>query len=73
MVHIIDSYDVMIHERPYKNAISKEEAILELKKCSGTQFDPLLVNIFINKVLKNKEIQYKNEVSYSLTKDSISV
>ncbi|MFC2159444.1 diguanylate cyclase [Actinomycetota bacterium] len=73
MVHIIDSYDVMIHDRPYKNAISKEEAILELKKCTGTQFDPLLVSIFINKVLKNKETQYKNKVNYSLARDSISV
>jgi diguanylate cyclase (GGDEF)-like protein/PAS domain S-box-containing protein len=73
MVHIIDSYDVMIHDRPYKNAMSEEEAVIELKKCSGTQFDPLLVNIFVNNVLKNKETQYKNKFSFSLTKDSISV
>lgn len=37
--------------RAYKKAVTKKEAIKELKKCSGTQFDPKLVDIFINIVL----------------------
>lgn len=44
---IIDSYDVMTHERPYKEAYAPEEAQAELKRCSGTQFDPELVDVFL--------------------------
>ena len=43
----IDAYDVMTHHRVYKNAVSHEEAVAELKRCSGTQFDPDIVRHFI--------------------------
>ncbi|MFA6807706.1 MAG: diguanylate cyclase [Eubacteriales bacterium] len=45
---ILDAYDVMINERSYKKAMSKENAMLELKNCAGTQFDPEIINIFIS-------------------------
>jgi HD-GYP domain-containing protein (c-di-GMP phosphodiesterase class II) len=48
---IVEAYDVMIHDQPYKKKISKEEAIEELKKYSGIQFDPNLVNLFIKEIL----------------------
>jgi len=44
----------MISGRTYKKAITKKEAIKELKRCSGSQFDPKIVDIFINIVLKEK-------------------
>ncbi|WP_459834396.1 sensor domain-containing diguanylate cyclase/phosphohydrolase [Clostridium carnis] len=47
IISIADSYDVMTTDRVYKKAMSKEDAIEELKRCSGTQFDPKIVNIFI--------------------------
>ncbi|NQT67310.1 MAG: diguanylate cyclase [Actinobacteria bacterium] len=53
IIAIVDAYEVMITGRPYKKAISKEEAIAELKKCSGTQFDPELVKRFV-KILESK-------------------
>jgi diguanylate cyclase (GGDEF)-like protein/putative nucleotidyltransferase with HDIG domain len=45
---IVDAFDAMITDRPYRKALSVEDAIAELKKCSGTQFDPRLTEIFIN-------------------------
>lgn len=48
IVNIADSYDVMTTDRPYKKAMSKGEAISELKRCSKTQFDPTLVEYFID-------------------------
>lgn len=48
IISIVDSYDVMTHERPYSKPMSKEEAIQELKDCAGTQFDSDLVKIFVN-------------------------
>jgi len=40
----------MTSERSYKKAMSHEDAIKELLRCSGTQFDPDIVDVFINKV-----------------------
>ncbi|WP_312699671.1 diguanylate cyclase [Sedimentibacter sp.] len=45
---IVEAYDVMTHERPYKPTYAKERAIKELKDNSGIQFDPNLVELFVN-------------------------
>jgi len=47
IISIIDAYDVMLSDRPYRKALSKEEAIQELKENAGTQFDPELVERFL--------------------------
>ncbi|MEC9489394.1 MAG: PAS domain S-box protein [Halanaerobiales bacterium] len=48
MLTIIDSYDVMISGRPYKEAMTEKEAEAELKRCAESQFDPELVDKFID-------------------------
>ena len=47
MLTIVDSYDVMISGRPYKKALTRAEALAELKRFAGVQFDPELVEKFI--------------------------
>jgi len=42
IIAVADSYDAMTTERPYRKALTKEEAIKELLKNAGTQFDILL-------------------------------
>ena len=44
---VADAFDAMLSERPYRKALSKEQAIKELKKNSGTQFDPEVVKVFL--------------------------
>ncbi|MCW6074921.1 diguanylate cyclase [Clostridium sporogenes] len=51
IITIADAYDAMTSQRSYRNALQEETAIEELKINSGTQFDPELVRIFIEKVL----------------------
>ncbi|HEX2470402.1 MAG TPA: diguanylate cyclase [Candidatus Limnocylindrales bacterium] len=46
IVAIADAYDAMINDRPYKLAISHEQAVAELRRHAGTQFDPELVELF---------------------------
>ncbi len=43
IIAITDTYDVMTNGRPYTQAVSKEEALAEIRRCNGTQFDPHLV------------------------------
>ena len=47
IISIIDAYDVMTHDRSYKKAISKENALKEIKDCAGSQFDSELAESFI--------------------------
>ncbi len=47
IIAIIDSYDVMTNDRPYSKAISKTEALAEIKGCAGSQFDPNLAEAFV--------------------------
>jgi HD-GYP domain-containing protein (c-di-GMP phosphodiesterase class II) len=47
ILSIIDAYDAMTSERPYRTAKSPEEAMIELRQCAGQQFDPVLVEIFL--------------------------
>lgn len=62
IISIVDAYDVMTSKRPYKKPMTKESAIAELLRCSGSQFDPLLVNIFINSVLNNNSYVYNLKI-----------
>src|SRR5665648_1073046 len=48
---IVDSFDAMTNDRAYRSAMTKGEAIEEIRRNSGTQFDPDIVNIFIEKIL----------------------
>ncbi|RAK05049.1 diguanylate cyclase (GGDEF)-like protein [Halanaerobium saccharolyticum] len=47
IISLVDAYDVMINDRPYSEAVSKEEALVEIKRCAGIQFDPELAAQFI--------------------------
>jgi diguanylate cyclase len=51
---IVDAYDAMISIRSYKSSLGKEVALNELRMNIGTQFDPELVSVFIEKVLGEK-------------------
>ncbi len=46
IITICDSFRAMLSERPYKQPISLPDALAELRRCAGTQFDPHLVEVF---------------------------
>lgn len=52
IIAIADAFDAMTSDRPYRKGMSLKEAIAELYRCSGTQFDSNITNVFINKVLQ---------------------
>jgi PAS domain S-box-containing protein len=47
ILSVVDSYVAMTDDRIYRKAVSHKKAIEELKNCSGSQFDPKVVNAFL--------------------------
>lgn len=47
ITNVVDSYEVMLNGRPYKKPMSNEEIVNEFRKCSGSQFDPDIVELFL--------------------------
>jgi diguanylate cyclase (GGDEF)-like protein/putative nucleotidyltransferase with HDIG domain len=47
IIALADSFDAMVSDRSYRKAMSKQQAMEEIERCAGTQFDPQLVKLFI--------------------------
>ena len=52
---VADSFDAMTSDRPYRKALTAKEALDELKRNKGTQFDPEIVDIFVKLAEKDKD------------------
>jgi HD-GYP domain-containing protein (c-di-GMP phosphodiesterase class II) len=46
IIAVCDAYDAMTSPRPYRHRLSADDALAELRRCAGTQFDPLVVDAF---------------------------
>jgi HD-GYP domain-containing protein (c-di-GMP phosphodiesterase class II) len=47
VVHAVDAYDSMVHGRPYSRGVPSKDALDELQRHSGTQFDPSVVQTIV--------------------------
>ena len=50
IIAIADAYDAMTNNRAYRVRMNKEEALIEIRRCSGSQFDPEIVKVFLEQV-----------------------
>ena len=46
LIAVADSYDALTSDRPYRTARTHDEAVAELHRCAGAQFDPQVVHAF---------------------------
>jgi HD-GYP domain-containing protein (c-di-GMP phosphodiesterase class II) len=63
---IADSYDALVSDRPYRPGRTHQDAIEEISRCAGTQFDPHIVEIFLQLNASNawtEEVSRHSEVS----------
>jgi diguanylate cyclase (GGDEF)-like protein/putative nucleotidyltransferase with HDIG domain len=56
IIFVVDAYDAMTSDRVYRARLSHEEALAELRRCSGTQFDPLIVEAFAEDLEEADEV-----------------
>ena len=47
MLGVADAFDAMTSARPYRHALSVVQALDELERCAGSQFDPSLTRVFV--------------------------
>lgn len=48
IIAVVDAFDAMGSDRPYRKAMTNDEVVAELKRCSGTQFDPKVVDVLLD-------------------------
>jgi response regulator RpfG family c-di-GMP phosphodiesterase len=57
MVAVADAWDRMVVDQPFRKAMSKNNAIAELRQKAGTQFDPQLVDVFLHMIDQQERVQ----------------
>lgn len=66
---VVDAFDAMISNRVYRRGRSYEDAVAELERCAGTQFDPEIVEAFKNvpredwEILRERSLKERKEIS----------
>ncbi|MDP4108667.1 MAG: diguanylate cyclase [Bacillota bacterium] len=58
IIAVADAFDAMTTERTYSKAVSEEEAIRELIRCSGTHFDPQVVKVLVEEVAGKEKAEF---------------
>ena len=61
ILFVADAYDAMTSDRIYRDHVAHEDAIAELERCAGTQFDPQVVAVFVNGVKPAEVLALKND------------
>jgi two-component system, cell cycle response regulator len=56
VVAVCDAFDAMTTERPYREPITEEEALEELRRCAGAQFDPAVVAAFCAVITRERSV-----------------
>ena len=61
VIAVVDAYDAMTNRRSYRHAMSPANAMEELKRCAGSQFDPFIVSEFVRMLRENLPGEHINE------------
>lgn len=66
ILSLADAYDAMTNDRPYRKAMTHDEAMREILRCAGKQFDPELAEIFVSVVQPGDEAaDVKDQTEYN--------
>jgi diguanylate cyclase (GGDEF)-like protein len=57
VVSVCDAYHAMVTDRPYRDAMAVDDALAELRRCAGSQFDPVIVDAFCRVLVRERAEQ----------------
>jgi HD-GYP domain-containing protein (c-di-GMP phosphodiesterase class II) len=60
IILVADAYDAMTSDRVYSARVSHEQAVDELERCAGTQFDPGIVSVFVSELPRAELAELKS-------------
>jgi putative nucleotidyltransferase with HDIG domain len=66
VVGLADAWDAMTTDRPYRSALSDDDALQEIRACSGSQFDPTIVEAFLEAYEQDPDRFAPGDVPYEL-------
>lgn len=66
ILSVADTYDAMTSDRSYRKGLPHETAVQEIKRCSNTQFDPMIVDIFLKKESFFKEAKDTSDTNEAI-------
>jgi HD-GYP domain-containing protein (c-di-GMP phosphodiesterase class II) len=58
ILSVCDAYNAMVSDRAYRKAMDAEDAIAEIRRCAGSQFDPEVVEVF-TRMVENAPEEYR--------------
>ncbi len=67
IITVADSYDAMTTLRPYRETLPPREAVNELRRCAGEQFDPALVDIFVQALAQDVRLEAEPSLMQSVS------
>ena len=71
IIAVCDAYDAMVSDRPYRPAMPNEQAVQELARCAGTQFDPAVVDAFVLALMTATRSKRDDAAAYLLGPDRL--
>jgi diguanylate cyclase (GGDEF)-like protein len=63
VIFVCDCFHAMTTERPYASAMHEDDAVAELRRCAGTQFDPVVVDAFADELAAGHEARQRRVVA----------
>jgi HD-GYP domain-containing protein (c-di-GMP phosphodiesterase class II) len=70
VIAVAETFDMLVSELPWRDAMTFEDALKELKRCSGSQFDPLIVDAFLT-VIEAQKVEFPEDVKEQLRRPKV--
>lgn len=69
IISVVDTFDALTSNRPYRRALSVTDALKEIKSASGTSLDPQIVDLFLSHKIQEEVLEMRNSWEHDLKEE----